>query len=164
MRSHVGRTIGATLALTGLLALPACDRDSDDDHEDDFASLEVIDRGDPAQPVVAVWTAAAGWDGALPEISLASANQRISIGFRAYAEDGDEFTLSETGEYSIRYAVAAGAPAGIVDMDHDDPVLFHGDHVHVYGAAEGTTQIQFLFWHVDHADASTTPIAVNVVP
>lgn len=162
MRSKFARTAGAALMLGGLLALPACDRDRDDDHEDEFAALEVIDRS--TGEVTATWTEAAGWDGFIPDISLSSTNQRISIGFRAFMDDGDEIPLSREGPFSIRHALAPGAPQGIIDMDHPDHVLFHGDHVHIYGAQEGTTQVVFWLWHIDHFDDQTTAINVNVVP
>lgn len=163
MRHDLVRWAGTLMAVGALVALPACDRDDHDDHEE-FASLEVIDQGQASQPVVATWTHDGGWEGQLPSVSLSSANQRIVLGFRAYAEDGDEFTLSETGENSIRYRLDQGATEGILNMELDDEELFHGDHVHIYGLAQGITQIRFLFWHDDHADAETTGISISVVP
>jgi hypothetical protein len=156
---------GTILALGALLALPACDRDSTgpNDHDVDMHALEVIDRGETAQPVVATWTLAGGWDGGseIPTIDLTSANQRISIGFRAYDQNGEEITLEEDGEYSIRYRVENPAQTAL-DMDHDDDTLFHGDHVHIYGAEPGSAEVRFIFWHVDHSDRETTPIGVPV--
>lgn len=152
------------LLLPVALFLGACDRgvtEADDDHEE-FYRLQVIDRGQVDRPVVATWTAGQGWSGTLPAVSLSSTNQRISIGFRVFDEDGDELPLSEDGE-SIRYALATGAPQGIIDMGRAANVLYHGDHVHIYGVTAGTTRIQFLLWHIDHADDATDPIDITVV-
>lgn len=146
------------------LLLGACDRgvtEADDDHEE-FHRLQVIDRGQVDRPVVATWTAGQGWSGTLPAVSLSSTNQRISIGFRVFDEDGDELSLSEDGE-SIRYALATGAAQGIIDMGRAANVLYHGDHVYIYGVTAGTTRIQFLLWHIDHADDATDPIDITVV-
>lgn len=159
------RRLVPVLLLPALLALGACDRSStdlDDDHEE-FYRVEVIDRGQTARPVVATWISGQGWTGSIPPISLSSATQRISIGFRVYDRDGGELTLSRGGEYSMRYALASGAPQGILNLNFPNDVIFHGDHVHIYGAAIGTTQVQFVLWHIDHADDATDPITVSVV-
>ncbi len=156
------RRVATLLALPILLAVAACSDDHDDGHGD-MHMLEVIDRGQTNQPVVATWTLSGGWEGSLPSVSLSSTNQRISIGFRAFAPDGDEVTLSESGPLSIRYGLASGATTGIIDTGLADNVLFHGDHVHIYGTSTGSTQIQFLLWDVDHADRATTPISITVV-
>jgi len=163
MRNRFVKQFLTVLAFPGVLVLAGCDRSStelDDDHNE-FARVEVVDRGQAARPVVATWRAGEGWSGSLPNVSLSSTNQRISIGFRVYDDDGDQLELA--GEYSIRYALSQGATQGIVDMGHADNVLFHGDHVHIYGQAPGTTQIQFVLWHIDHADDATDPVTVRVV-
>ena len=162
MKSNFVRRAATLLALPAVFFLAACD--SDDDHgHNDMASLQVIDRGQTSQPVVATWTVNGGWEGSLPNVSLASTNQRISIGFRAFAADGDELTLSESGENSIRYSLASGAPSGIIDTGRAEGTLFHGDHVYIFGVAPGSTQVQFLLWHDDHAERATAPISVTVV-
>ncbi len=154
-------SIGA--ALPGLVLLAACDRSSTDPNGEphrDMDRVEIIDRGQTQQPVVATWTADGGWDvTALPAIDLEE-RERISLGVRIFASDGSEITLERDGVYSVRFALASGATEGIVDLDRDD--IFHGDHVHIYGAGEGVTQIQFVIWHVDHADGSTDPISIEV--
>jgi len=160
MRRKLPRWIGTALAMTALLALPACDRDDNDDHED-MHILEVVDRTVSGQPVVATWTIDNGWTGALPPL-VAGSEDRLSLGFRAIASDGDQLTLDEDGEFFIQYFLAAGAPTGVIDMNRGD--LFHGDHVHVYPLSSGTTQIAFELWHVDHIDRATTPIEVTVEP
>lgn len=163
MKSTFARRAATFLALPALLFLAACDSSSDGGHVD-MASLQVIDRGQTSQPVVATWNLNGGWEGTVPSISLASSNQRISIGFRAFTASGEELTLSSSGETSIRYTLASGAPSGIIDTGRADNILFHGDHVHIYGSTAGSTQVQFLLWHNDHADRATAPISVTVVP
>lgn len=132
-----------------------------------MASVQIIDQGQTAQPVVATWTAGGGWEGELPEIHLVgSPRGRIVLGVRAFDSDGDELTLTETGEYSVRFRLAAGAPQEVVDMSphgSSESVLFHGDHVYVYGASHGLTRIQFLLWHSEHADGVTDPIDIEVI-
>lgn len=164
--SHTfARRIGSFLALGALLALPACDRDSvtDEDHED-LNSLEVIDRSEAGQPVVATWTLAGGWgsESALPIISLADQEGLIVLGFRAFAPDGDELELSEDGEFSIRYRVADESQ-DVVDMARSEDERFHGDHVHLYGAAPGTTAVHFELRHAGHVERETGAIDVTVV-
>lgn len=159
MNRKLTRWIGTVAALGALLALPACDRDDDDDHED-MAILQVLDQTQPGQPVVATWTVQGGWTGALPDLPLGD-EVRLSLGLVVMADDGDQLTLEENGEFWMQYWLAGNAPTGIIDVGRDD--LFHGDHVHIYGASVGTTQIQFELWHVDHVEAATSAIDVNVV-
>lgn len=158
------RRFATVLLVPAALALGACERSTTgpDDEHNEFHTVEVIDRGQTSRPVVATWVAGQGWTGSIPSISLSSTNQRISIGFRVLSSDGDELELSEDDE-SIRYALATGAPQGVIDTSHPDNVLFHGDHVHIYGLAPGTTQVQFILWHIDHADDATDAIQVTVV-
>lgn len=131
-------------------------------HDEDLATVEIIDRGETGRPVVATWHHDEGWDGELPVLNLAEA-ERVSLGARMYDGHGDEYTLEEDGEWSVRYWVPQDAPEGVVDLDHEDDVLFHGDHVHVYGEGAGETEIFFILWHVDHAEADTDPIPFVVI-
>jgi len=41
--------------------------------------------------------------------------------------------------------------------------IFHCDHIHFYPESVGTAQVEFLLWHVDHADERTDPITIRVV-
>lgn len=162
MKSIFVRRAATILALPALLFLAACESQDDDGHTD-MASLQVIDRGQTSRPVVATWSVNGGWEGRLPNVSLASTNQRISIGFRVFTASGEEITLSESGATSIRYSLASGAPSGIIDTGREEGTLFHGDHVYIFGVTPGATQVQFLLWHDDHADRATAPIGVTVV-
>ena len=42
--------------------------------------------------------------------------------------------------------------------------LQHCNHIHIYPKAEGTVEIEFLLWHVDHSDDGTDPISIVVGP
>jgi hypothetical protein len=154
----------ALLAVVPLLTFAACDRHpTDRNGGHTLGRVEIIDRGQTERPVVATWTPAAGWQGTLPDISMSSTNQRISLGARIFDANNNERPLSRTGEYSVRWSLAGNAPTGIVVNDDSRGDRFHGDHIYIYGQAPGTTQIQFLLWHGDHADGATGPIGIRVV-
>lgn len=162
MMNQTMRLMGTVAVLVVFLAVPACDRDDQEQDHDELEVLQVLDRGAPGQPVIATWIRNDGWtgDSAIPDLPLEE-GVRLSLGFVATSEDGDTFELDEAGEYWIQYWLAPTAPTGIIDLGRDD--LFHGDHAHVYGQSLGTTQIQFEFWHVDHVENATTPISITVV-
>lgn len=42
--------------------------------------------------------------------------------------------------------------------------IFHCDHIHLYPKQEGTVDLRFLLWHVDHSDGATTPLTLRVHP
>jgi hypothetical protein len=147
-------------AFVSLTALTGCDRHPSDGGHPLLGTVEIIDRGQTGSPVVATWSHTAGWQGALPEISLSASPPRISLGARMYTQDGTERAL--TAEYGLRYHVPTAAPQGVLNMD-EGLGLFHGDHVHLYGQSTGTTQVRFVLWHVNHADGETGSIAVHVV-
>jgi hypothetical protein len=152
-------------ALPAALALAACDRHpTEGSGAHSLGKVEIIDRSQVDQPVVATWVAGEGWTGALPVISLGAAQPRVSLGARMYNALGAERTLAAGGEYSVRWRVPSGAPGGIVDATEGSGARFHGDHVHIYGLAAGTTQVQFLLWHFDHLDAATASIDITVAP
>jgi hypothetical protein len=154
------------LAVAPIVTLiAACDRhptDHDHDHHT-LGRVEIIDRGQTGRPVVATWTPAGGWQGSLPDISLASERQRISLGARIFSADNTERPLTRDGEYSVRWGMPMGAPAGIVVNNDSRGERFHGDHIHIYGQAAGTTQVIFELWHIDHSDGATAPINLRVV-
>jgi hypothetical protein len=149
------------LVVPALVVAGACERGiTDHDDHEHMVRVELIDRGQANRPVVATWVRGQGWQGEIPVLNLAE-RPRLSIGVNVY--DSDNRQIIDRVEYSVRYAVRAGAPQGVVDMNHPPNVLFHGDHVHIYGAAPGTTQIEFVLWHVDHADGVTDPIDFRVI-
>jgi hypothetical protein len=162
MRSLM-RKRAALLAVAPLLALAAaCDRSPLEPGIHSMGRVEIIDLEAAGQPVAATWTPAEGWTGTLPDISLGT-NQRVALGARIFDAAGTQRPLSTTGSYSVRWRLAPGATAGVVVADDSRGPRFLGDHVHIFGAAPGTTEIQFILWHIDHEDGATTPIAIGVV-
>jgi hypothetical protein len=151
-------TVAALFAVTA-----ACDRTPTGGADHTLGRVDIIDRGLTDRPVVASWTPTQGWTGALPSIVMSTERQRVSLGVRMYSADGTERELSRTGEYSARWSLAPNAATGIIVNDDSRGDRFHGDHIHIYGNAVGTTQIQFLLWHGDHADGATASIPIAVV-
>ncbi len=121
--------------------------EKDHDHEDEIGEFKIIDR---STGNVTAYVHDDHWHGELPEVHE---GKHISLG--AYIEDGhgDEIELGE--EYQLGVSLAEGA---------DDIVSFdeHGDHVHIEGEEEGSTEIVFQLIHHDHIDYETPPIEVEV--
>jgi hypothetical protein len=46
--------------------------------------------------------------------------------------------------------------------DGEVVAIFHCDHIHIYPEREGSADIEFRLWHVDHSDMETDPITVVV--
>jgi len=42
--------------------------------------------------------------------------------------------------------------------------IFHCDHLHFYPLSAGTVDVEFALWHIDHADGSTDPLRIRVLP
>jgi hypothetical protein len=164
MKFNTARRFALLAAVPLVAALAACDRHPHEPHEDhSLGRVEIIDRGQTERPVVATWTPSAGWEGAIPNISLATTNQRISLGANIFDASGVQRPLSRDGEYSVRWSLTPTSTTGIVVNDDSRGERFHGDHIHIYGQDAGTTTIQFVLWHVDHADGATDPIEIRVV-
>lgn len=167
MTKKLSGKLVAALAVT-VLAATACDRSPvDPPLHPGPGTVEIIDRAQTAQPVIATWTHDAGWDqGAQITMSHGAEDHRtrVSLGVRIYRADGQEFELIEDGEYSARYRVLDD-PANVIDFD-ETLGLFHGDHVHLYGFHEegrtGTAEIRFMLWHDGHSDGETDSIPVIV--
>jgi len=138
-------------------------------HDDEVASVE-IEKRDGSGETLATWTEENGWDtDALPALEEGGDFSGWTV--RMFAEDGDEIELEEGGEFEARYAVDSEAPQDVIYFDSSGEVeladgsegeLFHGDHVHVYPQNAGTTQLRFLLWHDNHADAETALIDLTV--
>jgi len=164
MNRSIALRIALLAAIPLVAGIAACDRHPHDPSVDhSLGRVEIIDRGQTERPVVATWTPATGWTGALPNISMSTTNQRISLGANIFDASGAQRPLSEEGAYSVRWSLAPNATPGIVVNDDTRGERFHGDHIHIYGQAVGATTIQFVLWHVDHADGETDPVEIRVV-
>jgi len=121
--------------------------EKDHDHEDEIGEFKIIDRSDDEE---VAYVHDNHWHGELPEVPE---DEHISLG--AYIEDdhGHEIELGE--EYQLRVNLAEGT---------DDIVSFdeHGDHVHIFGEEEGTTEVVFQLIHDDHVEYETPPIEIVV--
>ncbi len=121
--------------------------EKDHDHDEDIGEFKIIDR-DTDEEVAYVHDD--HWHGELPEVHE---GEHISLG--AYIEDdhGDEIELGD--EYQLGVRLAEGA---------DDIVSFdeHGDHVHIEGEEEGSTEVVFELIHHDHVDYETPPIEIDI--
>jgi hypothetical protein len=158
----------ATLALVPVLGLAACDRSpAEPGGHELLGQVVILDRSTTPHTPLATWTYNGGWDRTeLVQLShSAEANRtRISVGARIFNRGGEQMELSRTGEYAVRYGVASD-PAGVVNMNFEDDLLFHGDHVHIYGHNDtrttGAAELVFALWHLDHSDGETTPIRIT---
>jgi hypothetical protein len=157
---------GSFLLIMTIIFVAGCERSTDHDngHIDDMEVVHIIDRTLTARPVIATWTHDDGWDvDVLYELSMSAEEHRtrVSLGVEVYNSLDQKLELCEGCENEIRYWLATGAQTGIIDLSDED-ILFHGDHVHIYGLATGETRIEFILWHDDHADAATTPVSIRV--
>jgi hypothetical protein len=129
-----------------------------------------------------------GTDGLQP---LAAGGTRASLTVAFFDPDGTQLDMGtisqdpDTGarqctEYSARYYPLDNNTNIVAwpNMRHpDDPDgpfqfaqrangdvvgIYHCDHIHIYPEQEGSVDIEFRLWHVDHADMWTDPIAVTV--
>lgn len=156
----------AFMGLCGFVASPACgDDDHGHDHNGEFRDFDravILDRGQSTPEEVAEWTHEEGWgdDDELPAAEVGEEG-RVSLGMEVYDESGTQL-IDADGEFTARYRLADGADEGVIDLDRDDDDLFHGDHVHIYGAEDGATEIVFFMWHGDHVHAEADPLEFRV--
>jgi hypothetical protein len=154
--------LGILLILGSSLA--GCDRILGGGHAN-LDRMEIFLSGTSPEVRVATWTRSGGWDvAALPPVSLSENAGRLSLGFRVFDEDGVAVPLVLGGEYFMRYRLAPGAPAGILNLNLAAEQLFFGDRVVLVGQGTGTTSVRFSLFHVNHSDGDSTPISVTVVP
>jgi hypothetical protein len=154
------------LLIPAMIFIAGCDRDDHDHGHEDMERVNIIDRTQTARPVIATWTRANGWNtDVLYELSVSADENltRVTFGVDVFNDHNEKLELCENCEFEARYWITEGAPQGIIDLSYDDDVLFHGDHVYVYGLTLGETQVEFILWHAGHADASTTPVTFRVV-
>ncbi len=117
------------------------------DHEDEIGEFKIIDRSEDKE---VAYVHGDHWHGSLPEVHE---GEHVSLG--AYIEDDHGYEIELGEEYQLGVSLAEGA---------DDIVSFHehGDHVHIEGEEEGSTEVVFELIHGDHVDYTTPPIDVEV--
>jgi hypothetical protein len=63
----------------------------------------------------------------------------------------------------IRHPDSQGGPFQFVELASGDIAgIFHCDHIHIYPENAGTTDLEFVLWHVDHADDFSDPLTIRV--
>ncbi len=122
---------------------------------------------------------------------LRARGQNASLTVKFFYPDGSEVTKGTVSrddvtrerqctEFSARYFLPSNdaealawpnqphpdAPNGswqFATRGNDDLVgIFHCDHIHFYPENAGTATVEFLLWHIDHADERTDPITIRV--
>ncbi len=170
--NKTAKMFGLFFILPVVIFIAGCERSTDphDNGHRDMEEVRIIDRTQTARPVIATWTHDDGWEfieyaDAIYELSKSAEEDRtrVSLGVEIYDHNGDQIELDEAGEYQVRYWIAEGAQEGVIDISLDEDILFHGDHVHIYGLEVGETEVEFILWHGDHADAVTDPAPFKVV-
>ncbi len=64
---------------------------------------------------------------------------------------------------NIRHPDGPTGPFQFARRANNDLVgIYHCDHIHLYGEAEGTVDIEFRLWLIDHSDMLTDPLRVRV--
>ncbi len=75
-------------------------------------------------------------------------------------------TVDETDVISwpnMRHPDSEDGPFQFARRGNGDLVgIFHCDHIHFYPDEQGTVDVEFTLWHIDHADMVTDPLTVRV--
>lgn len=79
----------------------------------------------------------------------------VDVTFRNAA--GDTLRFFNGGEYTLGAALAAGSPAGVLQLS------VHGDHLEIVALAEGEVSLVLSIVHGDHSDFDSPAITVEVV-
>lgn len=95
--------------------------------------------------------ASAPWTGALE----LAAGQPLDVQVRFVDPAGDEFVLTDQGEYTLRFFFET---QGVARYDS------HGGHGTVVPLAPGTAEARVFVWHGSHADWRTGLLTVTVAP
>lgn len=142
------------ILLAGLLVMVGCEEEAaepagePDENED--ITFEIIDR---SEDEVVAYVCGDHWHGELPGI-LEGDNRSLSA---FILEDEEEVEL-DGEQHALGVDYADGADQETVSFD------LHGDHVHVIGEREGSTEVVFHLLHNGEVDFETPPIEVKVSP
>jgi len=117
----------------------------------EIGAFKLLDRG--AGRTVTAEVDDDHWDGQLPVVNNGA---HISLGAIIVSADGRDRDLSdpEVNDFGVR--LSDGAITGVVEF------VDHGDHVHIRGVSEGTTEVVFTWTHRGELRYTTPPIAVTV--
>lgn len=142
----------SAFAVFALVGLAACDNPVDADEHGEPVGAMLVDRDTGVMLAETHGTGSSiHWDGELPVLQP---GEGIEVDVVFVDADGTEIPMG--GEFTVRASVAAGAPAGIVNVSE------HGDHVDIEGVAVGTTSLVFSLWHGGHADWDSPALSVEV--
>ncbi len=124
-------------------------------------------------------------------VPLRARDRNASLTVKFFLPDGSEVNIAtlsrddntrerQCTEYSARYYPTVDntdviawpnirhpdAPEGQFQFarraNNDLVGIFHCDHIHFYPESEGTVDVEFHLWHIDHSDASTDPLTIRV--
>ena len=141
----------------GLVLIAGCEEeaqtaddhyDQDHSHHEEITIFEVIDR---SEDEVTAYVHVDHWHGSLPEVP-----EGENISLVAYIEEDEKEVLLDGDHHALGVALADGAEEGIVSFD------LHGDHVHIKGGQEGSTEVVFQFLHNGEVEYTTPPIEITV--
>jgi len=64
---------------------------------------------------------------------------------------------------NMRHPDSPDGPFQFAERGNGDVVgIFHCDHIYFYPEEAGTVDVEFLLWHIDHADEVTDPLTIRV--
>lgn len=148
------------LALPAMLLFSACD--SNDDHDDDhFGQLERVEVRDRASGELYASYTRSGGDSFDGDVHLHPGDE-VALNVLFFDEDGNQASLSESGEFSLGIRLAEVGRDGVDSVP--DIVAFeaHGDHADIEALAEGETYLVFQLMHGGHSDGDSPALRFEV--
>lgn len=148
------RTLALALVLAPLAGTIACDNPVRVEHEEEAAGLSIrTGNTEIARFANGAWTQASE----LPDVKVGEQSPLLTFVF--LDDEGNALDLEHEEDHYMR-GVSANAAVATVTMT--------GYTGRIVGNAQGTTQITFQLMHGvapgGHADFSTAPLAVEIVP
>jgi ABC-type Zn uptake system ZnuABC Zn-binding protein ZnuA len=126
--------------------------EEDHDHEHEIGAFELIDNKNPQNTFAYVH--GEHWHGALPIIPI---DGHISLSAFIMSIDGQEVFLDPEGEINgLTVSFANEANQDVVELFN------HGDHVDIYGLANGHTYLVFNWTHDGEIRYTTPAIRLNI--
>ncbi len=134
MSSSAYRMAGSILALTGVLALGACDDDPVGNEEEHLEPVGLVISTGGVDLVTVNGATVTG------SLSVDAGQETAHLDVEFLDEDGDRFTPDEADEW-LRVTIANPA---VADFEQDTPGEFGG---HLHGESAGTTTAVFDIMH-----------------